>query len=239
MCSKELKKSSITSRRLFKVLLAGSLLALLALQPLQAWPLKSSQTEEKIKTDSSAQSTQLIAQTQQEQLSTLSTTSSSENMNALQDYAMSLKDELVKEVKKLPDSYVDKFDELVKSIELIKSIDEAEDQIASSTVNELKDISAQLTTIKADLAKKEGEYEEVVKTLKKEQSTKLFANVGLVLGFQKSAPVYGANANVGIRLGKSMTLSVGAQYMFGSFANMVFDSNIDRLAFTGSIGWEW
>ena len=146
---------------------------------------------------------------------------------------------LVKEVKKLPDSYVDKFDELVKSIELIKSIDEAEDQIASSTVNELKDISAQLTTIKADLAKKEGEYEEVVKTLKKEQSTKLFANVGLVLGFQKSAPVYGANANVGIRLGKSMTLSVGAQYMFGSFSNMVFDNNIDRLAFTGSIGWEW
>lgn len=239
MCSKELKKSSITSRRLFKVLLACSLLALLALQPLQAWPLKSSQTEEKIKTESSVQSTQLIAQTQQEPLSTLSTTSSTENMNALQDYAMSLKDELVKEVKKLPDSYVDKFDELVKSIELIKSIDEAEDQIASSTVNELKDISAQLTTIKADLAKKEGEYEEVVKTLKKEQSTKLFANVGLVLGFQKSAPVYGANANVGIRLGKSMTLSVGAQYMFGSFANMVFDSNIDRLAFTGSIGWEW
>lgn len=239
MCSKELRKSSITSRRLFKVLLAGSLLALLALQPLQAWPLRSSQTEEKIKTDSSAQSTQLIAQIQQEPLSTLSTTSSSENMNALQDYATSLKDELVKEVKKLPDSYVDKFDELVKSIELIKSIDEAEDQIASSTVNELKDISSQLTTIKADLAKKEGEYEEVVKTLKKEQSTKLFANVGLVLGFQKSAPVYGANANIGIRLGKSMTLSVGAQYMFGSFSNMVFDNNIDRLAFTGSIGWEW
>ena len=239
MCSKELRKSSITSRRLFKVLLACSLLALLALQPLQAWPLKSSQTEEKIKTESSVQSTQLIAQTQQEPLSTLSTTSSSENMNALQNYATSLKDELVKEVKKLPDSYVDKFDELVKSIELIKSIDEAEDQIASSTVNELKDISAQLTTIKADLAKKEGEYEEVVKTLKKEQSTKLFANVGLVLGFQKSAPVYGANANVGIRLGKSMTLSVGAQYMFGSFSNMVFDNNIDRLAFTGSIGWEW
>ena len=239
MCSKELKKSSITSRRLFKVLLACSFVALLALQPLQAWPLKSSQTEEKIKTDSSAQSTQLIAQTQQEPLSTLSTTSSSENMSALQDYATSLKDELVKEVKKLPDSYVDKFDELVKSIELIKSIDEAEDQIASSTVNELKDISSQLTTIKADLAKKEGEYEEVVKTLKKEQSTKLFANVGLVLGFQKSAPVYGANSNVGIRLGKSMTLSVGAQYMFGSFSNMVFDNNIDRLAFTGSIGWEW
>lgn len=239
MCSKELRKSSITSRRLFKVLLACSLLALLALQPLQAWPLKSSQTEEKIKTESTVQSTQLIAQTQQEPLSTLSTTSSSENMNALQDYATSLKDELVKEVKKLPDSYVNKFDELVKSIELIKSIDEAEDQIASSTVNELKDISSQLTTIKADLAKKEGEYEEVVKTLKKEQSTKLFANVGLVLGFQKSAPVYGANANIGIRLGKSMTLSVGAQYMFGSFANMVFDSNIDRLAFTGSIGWEW
>ena len=239
MCSKELRKSSITSRRLFKVLLACSLLALLALQPLQAWPLKSSQTEEKIKTESSVQSTQLIAQTQQEPLSTLSTTSSSENMNALQNYATSLKDELVKEVKKLPDSYVDKFDELVKSIELIKSIDEAEDQIASSTVNELKDISAQLTTIKADLAKKEGEYEEVVKTLKKEQSTKLFANVGLVLGFQKSAPVYGANASVGIRLGKSMTLSVGAQYMFGSFSNMVFDNNIDRLAFTGSIGWEW
>lgn len=239
MCLKRLNNSSITSRRLFKVLLAGSLLALLALQPLQAWPLKSSQTEEKIKTDSSAQSTQLIAQIQQEPLSTLSTTSSSENMNALQDYATSLKDELVKEVKKLPDSYVDKFDELVKSIELIKSIDEAEDQIASSTVNELKDISSQLTTIKADLAKKEGEYEEVVKTLKKEQSTKLFANVGLVLGFQKSAPVYGANANVGIRLGKSMTLSVGAQYMFGSFSKMVFDNNIDRLAFTGSIGWEW
>lgn len=239
MCLKRLNNSSITSRRLFKVLLAGSLLALLALQPLQAWPLKSSQTEEKIKTESSVQNTQLIAQTQQEQLSTLSTTSSSENMNALQDYAMSLKDELVKEVKKLPDSYVDKFDELVKSIELIKSIDEAEDQIASSTVNELKDISSQLTTIKADLAKKEGEYKEVVKTLKKEQSTKLFANVGLVLGFQKSAPVYGANANVGIRLGKSMTLSVGAQYMFGSFSNMVFDNNIDRLAFTGSIGWEW
>ena len=239
MCSKKLKKSSITSRRLFKVLLACSFVALLALQPLQAWPLKSSQTEEKIKTDSSAQSTQLIAQTQQEPLSTLSTTSSSENMSALQDYATSLKDELVKEVKKLPDSYVDKFDELVKSIELIKSIDEAKDQIASSTVNELKDISSQLTTIKADLAKKEGEYEEVVKTLKKEQSTKLFANVGLVLGFQKSAPVYGANANVGIRLGKSMTLSVGAQYMFGSFSNMVFDNNIDRLAFTGSIGWEW
>lgn len=239
MCLKRLNNSSMTSRRLFKVLLAGSLLALLALQPLQAWPLRSSQTEEKIKTESSVQSTQLIAQTQQEPLSTLSTTSSSENMNALQDYATSLKDELVKEVKKLPDSYVDKFDELVKSIELIKSIDEAEDQIASSTVNELKDISAQLTTIKADLAKKEGEYEEVVKTLKKEQSTKLFANVGLVLGFQKSAPVYGANANIGIRLGKSMTLSVGAQYMFGSFSNMVFDNNIDRLAFTGSIGWEW
>lgn len=239
MCLKVLRKSSLTSKRLFRALLVCFFVALLALQPLQAWPLRSSQTEEKIKIDSSVQSTQLIAQTQQEPLSTLSTTSSSENMNALQDYATSLKDELVKEVKKLPDSYVDKFDELVKSIELIKSIDEAEDQIASSTVNELKDISAQLDNIKSDLAKKEGEYEEVVKTLKKEQSSKFFANLGLVLGFQKSTPVYGLSTSIGLRLGKSMTISVGAQYMFGSFSKMVFDKDIDRLAFTGSIGWEW
>ena len=239
MCSKELRKSSITSRRLFKALLAGSLLALLALQPLQAWPIRSSQTEMKVVETQPVQDTPLSAQIQQEQLSASSTNSNTENMNALQNYAMSLKDELVKEVKKLPDSYVDKFDELVKSIELIKSIDEAEDQIASKTVSELKDISTQLDNIKSDLAKKEGEYEEVVKTLKKEQSSKFFANLGLVLGFQKSTPVYGLSTSIGLRLGKSMTLSVGAQYIFGSFSKMVFDKDIDRLAFTGSIGWEW
>lgn len=238
MCLKKLKNSSITSRRLFKVLLACSFVALLALQPLQAWPTRSQQ--EAIKpAEEAIPLTQLIAQAQQTQPLESSTSSNNENMTVLQDYAMSLKDELVKEVKKLPDSYVDKFDELVKSIELIKSIDEAEDQIASNTVSELKDISAQLDNIKSDLAKKEGEYEEVVKTLKKEQSSKFFANLGLVLGFQKSTPVYGLSTSIGLRLGKSMTLSVGAQYMFGSFSKMVFDKDIDRLAFTGSIGWEW
>lgn len=235
MCGIKLNQSLIASNKLCKVLLACSLLALLALQPLQAWPVKSQET----KTEEAIPLTQLIAQAQPTQLSESSTSYNNENMNVLQDYAKSLKDDLVKEVKRLPDSYVEKFDELVKSIELIKSIDEAEDQIASNTVSELKDISAQLDTIKGDLAKKTGEYDEVVKTLKKEQSTKFFANVGLVLGFQNSKPIYGLSSAFGLRFGKGMTLAVGAQYMFGAFSNMVFEKNIDRLAFTGAIGWEW
>lgn len=238
MCLKRLKISSLTSKKLYKVLLACSLLALLALQPLQAWPTKSQQETTKI-AEEAIPLTQLIAQAQQIQPLESSTSSSTENMTVLQDYAKSLKDDLVKEVKRLPDSYVEKFDELVKSIELIKSIDEAEDQIASNTVSELKDISAQLDTIKGDLAKKTGEYDEIVRTLKKEQSTKFFANIGLVLGFQNSEPIYGLSSAFGLRFGKGMTLAIGAQYMFGAFSNMIFEKNIDRIAFTGAIGWEW
>ena len=97
MCLKRLKISSLTSKKLYKVLLACSLLALLALQPLQAWPTKSQQETTKI-AEEAIPLTQLIAQAQQIQPLESSTSSNNENMTVLQDYAQSLKDELVKEV---------------------------------------------------------------------------------------------------------------------------------------------
>ena len=73
----------------------------------------------------------------------------------------------------------------------------------------------------------------------KEASTKFFANVGAVLGFKSLLPTIGVSAEMGLRIGSGFTIGVGAQYTLFEGTQFKPEWDLDKLAITGKIGWEW
>ena len=121
----------------------------------------------------------------------------------------------------------------------MSEIEAKEDASRDKTVAELAEAEKSKAEVAEAYAASQASYEELKGLLKKEQSSKFFANIGLVLGFKSGVPVYGASTSIGLRIGKGMTLSVGVQYTFGTFTDIVIVKDLDRFAITGSVGWEW
>ena len=76
-------------------------------------------------------------------------------------------------------------------------------------------------------------------SLKKANGTKLFADVGIAIGFGDDSIKYGITGDVGTRFGKSFMVKTGIQYMLGSFGKVDFGWNLQNLTVNATIGWEW
>lgn len=239
MCGTKSKLFSVGSGRLFRALLVSLLFVCLALQPLAAWPTKQAETqpvravvvEEEI-------SSQVQAQISSMTPTIPLTTSNSNNFSALENYVTELSNELANSKKVTADILV-MAEELGGIVTAMSEIEAKEDASRDKTVAELAEAEKSKAEVAEAYAASQASYEELKGLLKKEQSSKFFANIGLVLGFKSGVPVYGASTSIGLRIGKGMTLSVGAQYTFGTFTDIVIVKDLDRFAITGSVGWEW
>lgn len=239
MCGTKSKLFSVGSGRLFRALLVSLLFVCLALQPLAAWPTKQAETqpvravvvEEEV-------SSQVQAQISSMTPTIPLTTSNSNNFSALENYVTELSNELESSKKVTADVLV-MAKELGAIVTAMSEIEAKEDASRDKTVAELAEAEKSKAEVAEAYAASQASYEELKGLLKKEQSSKFFANIGLVLGFKSGVPVYGASTSIGLRIGKGMTLSVGAQYTFGTFTDIVIVKDLDRFAITGSVGWEW
>lgn len=239
MCGRRSKHFSVGSGRLFRALLVSLLFVCLALQPLAAWPTKQAETqpvravvvEEEV-------SSQVQAQISSMTPTIPLTTSNSNNFSALENYVTELSNELASSKKVTADVLV-MAKELGAIVTAMSEIEAKEDASRDKTVAELAEAEKSKAEVAEAYAASQASYEELKGLLKKEQSSKFFANIGLVLGFKSGVPVYGASTSIGLRIGKGMTLSVGAQYTFGTFTDIVIVKDLDRFAITGSVGWEW
>lgn len=239
MCGRRSKHFSVGSGRLFRALLVSLLFACLALQPLAAWPTKQAETqpvravvvEEEI-------SSQVQAQISSMTPTIPLTTSNTSNFSALENYVTELSNELGNSKKVTADILV-MAEELGGIVTAMSEIEAKEDASRDKTVAELAEAEKSKAEVAEAYAASQASYEELKGLLKKEQASKFFANIGLVLGFKSGVPVYGASTSIGLRIGKGMTLSVGVQYTFGTFTDIVIVKDLDRFAITGSVGWEW
>lgn len=239
MCGRRSKHFSVGSGRLFRALLVSLLFVCLALQPLAAWPTKQAETqpvravvvEEEV-------SSQVQAQISSMTPTIPLTTSNSNNFSALENYVTELSNELANSKKVTADVLV-MAKELGAIVTAMSEIEAKEDASRDKTVAELAEAEKSKAEVAEAYAASQASYEELKGLLKKEQSSKFFANIGLVLGFKSGVPVYGASTSIGLRIGKGMTLSVGVQYTFGTFTDIVIVKDLDRFAITGSVGWEW
>lgn len=239
MCGRKSKHFSVGSGRLFRALLVSLLFVCLALQPLAAWPTKQAETqpvravvvEEEV-------SSQVQAQISSMTPTIPLTTSNSNNFSALENYVTELSNELESSKKVTADVLV-MAKELGAIVTAMSEIEAKEDASRDKTVAELAEAEKSKAEVAEAYAASQASYEELKGLLKKEQSSKFFANIGLVLGFKSGVPVYGASTSIGLRIGKGMTLSVGVQYTFGTFTDIVIVKDLDRFAITGSVGWEW
>lgn len=239
MCGRRSKHFSVGSGRLFRALLVSLFVACLALQPLAAWPTKQAETqpvravvvEEEV-------SSQVQAQISSMTPTIPLTTSNSNNFSALENYVTELSNELESSKKVTADVLV-MAKELGAIVTAMSEIEAKEDASRDKTVAELAEAEKSKAEVAEAYAASQASYEELKGLLKKEQSSKFFANIGLVLGFKSGVPVYGASTSIGLRIGKGMTLSVGVQYTFGTFTDIVIVKDLDRFAITGSVGWEW
>lgn len=73
--------------------------------------------------------------------------------------------------------------------------------------------------------------------LKDETGTKAYLMLDGIIGFSEGYPEYGVGLTVGTRLGNSLMLELGADYMLGGNLADLMDFSIDDFTFRAGIGW--
>lgn len=122
--------------------------------------------------------------------------------------------------------------ELITQLEKIYSDFELVADDSSDKEEIIAAIYAQNQKQADDIAYFKGLYE-------KEAKTKFFGNIGAVLGFKALVPTIGASAEMGLRIGSGFTIGIGGQYTLFEGASFKPEWDLDKLAITGKLGWEW
>ena len=115
------------------------------------------------------------------------------------------------------------------------------------TADEADAILAELDAAKADFAALEETSKAKDSTiddltaenlkLKDETGTKAYLMLDGIIGFSEGYPEYGVGLTVGTRLGNSLMLELGADYMLGGNLADLMDFSIDDFTFRAGIGW--
>ena len=102
---------------------------------------------------------------------------------------------------------------------------------------------AEYQTVKASLLStvemNEAQAERLAQ-LEKEARTKAFALGGAFIGFEDSMPLWGVSATLGVRFGKNVMCSIGADYEMGSMKDLWKpELSLDNLRIRAQMGWMW
>ena len=73
--------------------------------------------------------------------------------------------------------------------------------------------------------------------LKDETGTKAYLMLDGIVGFEDMVPEYGVGLTIGTRLGNSLMLELGADYMIGGTWQDAADFSLDDFTFRCGIGW--
>lgn len=74
-------------------------------------------------------------------------------------------------------------------------------------------------------------------SLKDETGTKAYLMLDGIVGFSEGVPDYGLGLTLGTRVGNSLMLELGVDYMLGTSLLDVLDYSIDNWTFRAGIGW--
>ena len=115
------------------------------------------------------------------------------------------------------------------------------------TSDEVSAILAELDAAKADYAaleatskSKDAAIDSLAREnsrLKDETGTKAYIMLDGIIGFEDMAPEYGLGLTIGTRLGNSLMLELGADYMIGGTWQDAMDFSLDDFTFRCGIGW--
>lgn len=194
------------SGRLCRVLLALSLLLFLALPQLAAWPML--QGKEAAEEAAIAMTEEPIA----------------EEASQKEPSGTALKDISTEQSRSLEKAEQGKRLSGTESEELYLTLVEARDEAkAARASSEAK--SAEISALKARLAAAE-----------EEAGTKAYLMLDGIVGFKDVIPQFGVGLTVGTRLGDSLMVELGADYMIGGMDGYSqFD--IDNFQFRAGLGW--
>lgn len=210
-----------------RVLLVSFLLLFVAVSSLAAWPTSAAKkAEEPIQALA-----EVLAQAEVVEPLMPSTDSS---QSSAQEFLSQLKDvqTQVNDNRKVSNETKAEMNDLIEKLQAYFALEEVEDAIAAETLAKLDEVLLE----KEETNKR---LDRVEKLLEKEKGTKPFVSAEMALGFHEGLPVFGISGQAGVRLGGSLTASIGGTYMFGSFGNAVWEKNLDRMQVTGLIGWEF
>lgn len=199
------------SRRLCRVLLAGFSVLFLALLPLGAWPMLQGGAGEELKHMETiiamTAEPTVEEQSQNRPSGEASVTISEEQSNSL---------ERAQEGKRLSGD---------EALELYLILAEAADEARTAeSISEAK--SAEISELKARLAKAEDET-----------GTKAYMILDGLVGFDAGCPDYGVGLTIGTRIGNSMMIELGADYMLGDSLDDIVDFSLDDWTFRAGVGW--
>lgn len=160
--------------------------------------------------------------------------STESSQNYAETFLTQLKDvqTQVNDNRKVSDQTKSEMNNLIEKLESYFRLEEIEDAMTEQMLAKLEEVNTLNREQSAQLDRMEM-------LLQKEKRSKPFLGVGMALGFHDGLPVFGVSGQAGIRLGGSLTASVGGTYMFGDFGNPVWERNLDRVQVTGLIGWEF
>lgn len=199
------------SRRLCRVLLVGFSVLFLALLPLGAWPMLQGGAGEELRhmeTITAMTAEPTVEEQSQSMLSgEASIIISEEQPNSL---------ERAQEGKRLSGD---------EALELYLILAEAADEARTAeSISEAK--SAEISELKARLAKAEDET-----------GTKAYMILDGLVGFEAGCPDYGVGLTIGSRIGNSMMIELGADYMLGDSLDDIVDFSLDDWTFRAGVGW--
>ena len=111
------------------------------------------------------------------------------------------------------------------------------------SADEVSAILAELDAAKADYAALQRESrakDDSIDDLSRaagEAGTKAYLMLDGIIGFSEGFPAYGVGLTVGTRLGSSLMLELGADYMLGANMEEAREYSLDKWTFRAGIGW--
>ena len=103
-------------------------------------------------------------------------------------------------------------------------------EVAQQTmVDEYNEIVEERDALAADLAK--------AMDSKEKSGTRAYMMLDGILGFSEGYPSYGLGLTVGTRLGNSLMVELGADYILGANRKEVMNYSVDKWTFRAGIGW--
>ena len=113
--------------------------------------------------------------------------------------------------------------------------------------NEVVALANELTAVREDLdaleetsLKKDEQIDALSKenaSLKDETGTKAYVMLDGIIGFKDYRPEYGLGLTLGTRIGNSLMVELGADYMLGGTLEEMKVVSLDKLTFRAGVGW--